>query len=65
MTLASPAGGVPEHWIVDTAHERVEVHSDIVEGHYGRVAPYTRAGVIGSAAMSGLWLSVRVDDIFA
>jgi hypothetical protein len=54
--------GVPEYWIVDTAHERVEVHSEIVGGAYGRVTPHRRGESITSAAVNGL--QVAVDDIF-
>ncbi len=55
--------GVPEYWIVDTAHERIEVHSEIVDGAYGRVTPHRRGDVVSSVAVPGL--QVRVDDVFA
>jgi Uma2 family endonuclease len=54
--------GIPEHWIVDTARERVEVHSEIVDGAYSRVTPYRRGEVIGSAVLTEL--RVPVEDIF-
>jgi Uma2 family endonuclease len=55
-------GGVPEYWIVDTARERVEVHSEIVAGGYSRVTPYRRGDTIASSAVPELRL--QVDEIF-
>jgi Uma2 family endonuclease len=57
------AGGVPEYWIVDTGHERIEIHSDIVDRAYGRVTPYRRGEIITSVAIPEL--QVRVDDVFS
>jgi Uma2 family endonuclease len=54
--------GVPEYWIVDTSSERVEVHSEIVGGVYGRVTPYGRADLLTSIAVPALQL--KVDEIF-
>jgi Uma2 family endonuclease len=54
--------GVPEYWIVDTANQRVEVHSEIVSGAYSRVTPHRRGETIVSSALEGL--RVRVDEIF-
>jgi Uma2 family endonuclease len=54
--------GIPEYWIVDTTHERVEVHTDPVDGAYGRVTPYRRGEMIVSISMPEL--RVAVDDIF-
>jgi Uma2 family endonuclease len=54
--------GIPEYWIVDAARERVEVHSEIVEGAYSRVTPFNRGDVILSFALPEL--KVRVDDVF-
>lgn len=54
--------GIPEFWIVDVARERVEVHTDIVDGAYSRVTPLGRAEVITSAVLPEL--SIRVDDLF-
>jgi Uma2 family endonuclease len=54
--------GIPEYWIVDTARERVEVHSEIVDAAYSRVTPYRRGEVIASLVLAEL--KVRVDDVF-
>ena len=54
--------GVPEYWIVDTTGERVEVHSEIVDGVYGRVMPHGRGSVIAALALPEL--RVAVDEIF-
>jgi Uma2 family endonuclease len=54
--------GLPEYWMVDTARERVEVHSDIVGGAYTRVTPHGHGETISSFALAGL--RVAVDDIF-
>ncbi len=42
VLYAEQGGRIPEYWIVDTARERVEVHSEIIEAAYGRVTPYRR-----------------------
>lgn len=34
--------GVVEYWVVDLVAQLVEVHTDIVEGHYARITPYRR-----------------------
>jgi Uma2 family endonuclease len=54
--------GIREYWIVDTARERVEVHSEIIDAAYTRVTPYRRGEVVPSAVLPEL--KVRVDDIF-
>ena len=54
--------GIPEYWIVDTARERVEVHSEIIDAAYSRVTPYRRGDVVASSVFTEL--KVRVDDIF-
>jgi Uma2 family endonuclease len=54
--------GIPEYWIVDTARERVEVHSEIIEAAYSRVTPYRRGEVVASSVFTDL--KVRVEDIF-
>jgi Uma2 family endonuclease len=54
--------GIPEYWIVDTARERVEVHSEIVDAAYSRVTPYGRGEVVACAVLTPL--KIRVDDIF-
>lgn len=56
-------GGVPEYWIVDTAGERIEVHSESTGAVYARVTPYRRGDTVSSVAVPGL--SVGVDDVFA
>jgi len=55
------AGGVPEYWIVDTRHDLIEVHADIVDGSYSRVTPYRRGQSVSPAAFSDL--IVQVDEI--
>ncbi len=54
--------GISEYWIVDTARERVEAHSEIVDGVYTRVTPFRRGEVIVSSAFPEL--QVPVDDVF-
>jgi Uma2 family endonuclease len=54
--------GIPEYWSVDTARERVEVHSEIVDAAYSRVTPYRRGESISSSVFAER--KVRVDDIF-
>ncbi len=54
--------GIAEYWIVDTARERVEVHSEIIDAAYSRLTPYRRGEVVASAVLPEL--KVRVDDIF-
>lgn len=54
--------GIPECWIVDTARERVEGHSEMVGGAHSRVTPYRRGEVITSVGLPDF--QVRVDDIF-
>jgi Uma2 family endonuclease len=56
-------GGVPEYWIVDTVHQRVEVHTDPVGGAYTRVTPHRRGEVITSTTLPQL--QITVDDMFA
>jgi Uma2 family endonuclease len=55
--------GITEYWIVDTAHERIEVHSEIVDGRYGRVTPYRRGETLVSAAYPEL--RIAIDELFA
>jgi len=55
-------GGVSEYWIVDTEHEIVEVHSEIVGGVYARVTPYRRGQAIAPLAFPDVMLSV--SDVF-
>ncbi len=55
------AGGVAEYWIVDTRHDLIEVHTDIVDGVYSRVTPYRRGQSLSLGAFSDVL--VRVDDI--
>jgi Uma2 family endonuclease len=54
---------IPEYWIVDIEHSRVEVHTDSVGGTYTRVTPYRRGEVITSTALPSL--QIAVDDMFA
>ena len=56
------AGGIAEYWIVDTAHDLVEVRSDIVGGVYTRVTPYRRGQTLAPASSSDLCLAV--SDLF-
>jgi Uma2 family endonuclease len=55
--------GIREYWIVDTAHQRIEVHSEIVEGAYSRVTPYARGDVVHSSVFPQL--SIPVSDVFS
>jgi Uma2 family endonuclease len=54
--------GVPEYWIIDAAHERIEVRSDIAEGACSRVTPYRRGEVVRSLSLPDL--EIAVDQIF-
>jgi Uma2 family endonuclease len=54
--------GIPEYWIVDTARERIEVHSEIVDGEYSRVTPHAHGDVVVSSVLAEL--KVPVDDVF-
>jgi Uma2 family endonuclease len=55
------SGGIPEHWIVDTVHGLVEVHTDIVDGAYTRVTPFRHGQALSPGAFPDL--ALRVDDI--
>jgi Uma2 family endonuclease len=52
--------GIPEYWIVDTARECIEIHSDIVAAAYTRVTSYRR----GEIALSSVFGDLKVDDVF-
>lgn len=54
--------GIPEYWIVDTARERVELHSEPVGGAYSRIAPYRRGEIVASIVFADL--RIAVDDVF-
>jgi Uma2 family endonuclease len=54
-------GGIPEYWLVDTVHERVEVRTDIVDGVYTRVTPYRRGETLAPAAFPDI--SLPVSDL--
>ncbi len=54
-------GGVLEYWIVDTAHDLIEVHTEIVDGVYTRVTPYGRGQLITPRAFADL--TVAVADV--
>ena len=47
---------------MDTAHERVEIHSESIDGAYTRVTPYQHGDVMVSSVLPEL--KVRVDDVF-
>jgi Uma2 family endonuclease len=51
-------GGVPEYWIVDTAHDLIEVGTEIVDGVYARVTQYRRGQLIAPSAFEDLAVSV-------
>jgi Uma2 family endonuclease len=53
---------VSEYWIVDIAHERVEVHSEAQDGTYTRVSPYRLGNVLSSTVLPEV--QIRVDEIF-
>jgi Uma2 family endonuclease len=55
------AAGIEEYWIVDTRHELVEVHTDIVDGLYTRVTPYHRGQTLAPRAFPDVVL--KVDEI--
>jgi Uma2 family endonuclease len=57
------AHSIPEYWIVDTTHQRIEVHTEIVDGAYTRVTPHALGETIRSTALPGL--AVAVSDVFA
>ena len=46
--------GIPEVWIVDVEHERVEVHRDPAGSVYRAVEVIPRAGRLGPAALPGV-----------
>jgi len=54
--------GIPEYWIVDTARERIEVHSEILDAAYSRVTPHGHGDVVASSVLTEL--KVAVDDVF-
>ena len=54
-------GGIEEYWIVDTAHDLIEVRTDIVDGVYTRVTPYRRGQLITLRAFVDL--TVLVSDV--
>ena len=54
-------GGIPEYWLVDTAHEGVEVRSDVVDGVYTRLTPYRRGETLKAGAFPDL--AVPVGDL--
>ena len=51
-------GGIGEYWIVDTAHDLIEVRTDIVDGAYTRVTPYRRGHTLSPVAFPDVALSV-------
>jgi Uma2 family endonuclease len=51
-------GGIAEYWIVDVAHDLVEVRSDIVDGVYTRVTPYRRGQTLAPGSFPDLSLTV-------
>ena len=46
--------GIPEVWIVDVAHARVEVHRDPAGGVYRAVEVVPRGGRLSPAALPGV-----------
>ena len=50
-------GGIPEHWIVDTTRDLVEVHRDGADGVYTRVTVHRRGESIACLAFPDLPLS--------
>jgi len=51
-------GGIPEYWIIDTAHDLVEVRSEIVDGVYTRVTPYRRGQTLAPLSFPDVALAV-------
>ena len=49
---------IPEVWIVDVEHERVEVHRDPAGSVYRAVEVIPRAGRLGPAALPGVEIAV-------
>jgi Uma2 family endonuclease len=55
------AAGVHVYWVVDVAHDLVEVHTNIVEGRYSQVTTQRRGQSISLQAELGM--TVAFDDI--
>jgi Uma2 family endonuclease len=55
------AANVEEYWIVDTRHDLVEVHTDIVDGAYSRVTPHGRGQSLSPRAFPDV--TFHVGDI--
>ncbi len=53
--------GIPDYWIVNLVDDLVEVHSDIVNDRYARIAPYRRGDVVRSIAFPDV--AIAVDDV--
>ena len=54
------AAGVPEYWVVDLKHGRIEAHSSVSEGRYARIRRHTRGETLRLHAFPGVRL--RIDD---
>ena len=57
------AAGVPEYWIVDLVHDRVEVHTEPLGDRWGHIAVVGPGARIDLIALPGV--SVEVDEVFA
>jgi Uma2 family endonuclease len=55
------ASGIPEYWVVDIPHRRVEVHAEPASGHYDLVATVLPGEILRSRSLPGL--EVAVSDI--
>jgi Uma2 family endonuclease len=52
------AAGIPEYWIVDLQHRRVEVYRDPLDGVYTRLTPFTEHDRLRPAAFPDIELHV-------
>lgn len=55
------AAGIPEYWIIDLQHRRVEVYRDPLDGVYTRLTPFTEQDRLCPAAFPHIEL--RVADL--
>lgn len=52
------SAGIPEYWLVDVGRRLIEVHTDVVDGVYTRIVPYSRGDAISPRAFPDVALHV-------
>lgn len=55
------SAGIPEYWLIDVGRRLIEVHTDVVDGVYTRIVPYSRGDALSPRAFPEVVL--RVDAI--